>query len=258
MNSSTLCLSTVALLLGGCQSPSAITPRFAPAPSPAINAGAVRVPETIRTYTLGAYVDADDPNVRHAAHEIHRIEQPARWQLAAPPERRASAAPPPPPPLPAPAPTLTVVPPSPPILPSLPVASSPPPDALTPPLPPAAVATPVVELPPPELVPALTPNADGLVDLTAPEASREPDDINPFAVRATATNPPREIKFVVSGLVGGPTPGAIINGVPLKVGEPIESLILERVEAESVLLRGGERCVRLPVSASPYRLRLAP
>ncbi len=256
MKSFTLFLSTVALLLGGCQSPSATTPRFAPAPSPAINAGTVRVPETIRIYTLGAYVDADDPNVRHAAHEIHRIEQPARWQLASPPERRAS--PTPPPPLPTPAPTLTVLPPSPPILRPLSFEPVPPPDALTPPSPPAAPATLGLESPPPELEPALTPNADGLVDLTAPEASREPDDINPFAVRATATNPPREIKFVVSGLVGGPTPGAIINGVPLKIGETIESLILERVEAESVLLRGGERRVRLPVSTSPYRLRLAP
>ncbi len=135
MNSCTLCLSTFALLLGGCQSPPVTAIRFAPSPAPAptpmIDAAALRVPETIRTYTLGAHVDADDPTVRHAAHEIHRIEQPARWHLGAPPEHRAPA--PPPPPLPAPAPTLTVVPPAPPILPPPPVASPPPPDTLSPP-----------------------------------------------------------------------------------------------------------------------------
>lgn len=248
-----------ALLLGGCQSPRTSPPRPAPAPALAIDAGLLRLPETVRAYALGAYVDTDDPAVRHTAHEIHRIERPARWQLGAPPEKREPATPPSP--LPAPTPTLTVQP-SP-----APTPIAPPPIAPLPtsevapaiPVPDVPVApAQVPEQPLPDLVPALTPNADGLVDFAAPAASLEPDDVNPFAVRATAATPPREIKLIVSGLVGGPTPGAIINGVPLRLGDPIESLVLERVETETVLLRSGERRVRLPVSGTSYRLRLAP
>lgn len=248
--------AAAALLLGACQSPPASAPRLTPTAIPAINAASVRLPETIRTYTLGAYVDADDTTVRHAAHEIHRIEQPARWQLGSPPESHGPMSAPTP--LPAPPPAVAVLPGPSPIITPPPFVSSPPPEVALPPSVPAAPAAPAPATPPPELVPALAPNADGLVDLTAPEAGGKPDDINPFAVRATATAAPREIKLVVSGLVGGPTPGAVVNSVPLKVGEPIESLVLERVEADAVLLRSGERRVRLPVSTAPYRLRLAP
>jgi hypothetical protein len=129
-----------------------------------------------------------------------------------------------------------------------------PPPATPPPPPPAQLAAdePAAE------TPALAPNADGLVDLTAPASDATDEEINPFAVRLNPGAAAREVSLLVSGLVGGPTPGAVINGQAVRVGDPVESLILERVEVSSVLLRSGERRVRLPVAAKSFRVRLAP
>lgn len=45
------------------------------------NMAKVRTPESIHAYYLGPYVDPQDSGVRHDAHRIARIEQPARWNL---------------------------------------------------------------------------------------------------------------------------------------------------------------------------------
>ena len=78
----------IAFLLAGCAS----EPVEEPPPSLPVqvsgteldpyNMGKIRTPESVHAYYLGPYVDPQDSGVRHDAHRIARVEQPARWNLA--------------------------------------------------------------------------------------------------------------------------------------------------------------------------------
>lgn len=46
------------------------------------NMGKIRTPESVHAYYLGPYVDPQDSGVRHDAHRISRVEQPAHWNLS--------------------------------------------------------------------------------------------------------------------------------------------------------------------------------
>ncbi|MDP3070024.1 MAG: hypothetical protein Q8N18_07020 [Opitutaceae bacterium] len=243
----------VAFCLAGCQTvrPSKIAP-YAPLPIAKPPAPAsVRIPEVVKTYALGAYADPEDASVRHAAHVIHRVEGTAAWNLS--PDlgesSRPSATAQPLPPAPPPA---IVAPPE--VVPASVSAVASPPAAI------AAVAVP--ETPPPlaptvDLTPVVMPNADGLIDLTALDAANASDEINPFAVRTTGGNAPRELTVVISGVVSGNKPTALVNKRPVEIGEHVESLTLERVETDAALFRSGGRLLRLPISTQPVRIRLA-
>lgn len=101
--------------------------------------------------------------------------------------------------------------------------------------------------------PALVPNAEGLLDLTA---VRTGDEANPFAVRTLPPESVREIALRVGGIVRGPSPCALINGRPVQAGDRIESLDVVRIEPAAVLLRHGAELLRLPLTEKPVRIRL--
>lgn len=267
-------LPLLLVLFAGCQTkPSPVRALPLPLAEPVVPTHS-RLTAEIGHYTLGAYVDANNDLIRHEAHAIQRVEREPRWDLnpaplplretseaeipAAPVATAAPAAiteapgqaaetepsfvlPPTIPPTPQPAAIITVVgpppaPPTPPTLsaPSLPLATT------------EAVAM--------ASEPALTPNAEGVLDLTAVTTDSEP---NPFTVRSAGTEATRELSLQLAGVIGGAVPCALINGRPIQAGDSLESLFVVRVEADSVLLRLEERLIRLAVSAKPARLRVA-
>lgn len=128
------------------------------------------------------------------------------------------------------------------------------PPPVTPPSPPApAVQTPPALTPPqPEVF--LAPNAEGIIDLTA-LAVPASEPTNPFAVRSAGADPTRDLVFTVSGIVGGPSPVALVNGRAVQVGETIESLTLERCEPGAAIFRRGEHRLRLSVDPKSVRIR---
>jgi hypothetical protein len=259
------CILVSFLALTGCQ----VTPRPATPPAvarlpivtPAMTP-AERTPELVKTYTLGAYVDDDDPTVRHAGHTIQRIERAATWDLR--PVEKPAPAPIPPASLPT---EPTITPPAEPVAAVATPVAAPSPIAALPPSEPAPPATPVaqpVESPPQAAVavptdarPILSPNAEGLIDFSALAGSAD-DEINPFAVRATAESAAREISVTISGVFLGPAPTAIVNGRPLTTGESFEGLTLERIETTAAVFGAGAHRVRLPVAPTAHRLRFAP
>lgn len=229
MKKTSLPLLLLAGLAGGCQSAPPGKQSAPPLPLVASHPATVgvRVPEVVRAYAVGAYIDPEDPSVRHDAHWIQRVESPARWDLRSP--------------LPLPA---TV------------------PEPLT-----VAIATEpsrVVEVTasepqfasalPAPLEPALVPNAEGMLDLTA-LASNQSEEGNPFAVVPVA-NTAREVMLHLSGLIGGVRASAVINDRLVETGDIVESLTVERIEDRSVLLRFGETKLRIPVGESAVRVRL--
>lgn len=258
MKSAETLLAVIALFLGGCQTAHPPKP-VAHVPLPVVDSlstapTGLRISEVVKTYTLGAYVDPEDPAVRHAAHVIHRIEGAATWNLAAVGGESAPALGrvPSPPALTQPEPvvTLEVV--------SAPAAAVPDPPTATPAVTVADAPPPLLPpIPPVDPTPVILPNADGLIDLTAIDTANAADDLNPFAVRASSDSATRELVLLVSGVVGGAKPGALVNQRPVEVGERVESLTVERVETDAVVFRSGDRLLRLPVAASGVRIRLA-
>jgi len=231
-------LLSLPLLLCGCQSGAAVpiasrpaeaspTPAAPPPPPPR-----VRAPEVVKTYTIGAYVDPNDPTLRHEAHTVQRIEAAAYWDLR--PLAAADATPSVMP--------ETVQPRS--------VAS-----------PPAARTTAAAALPAPELTidpePALMPNGDGLIDL-ASAGRPATEEVNPFAVRSTPSVPPRTVELRVTGILSGVKPCAIINGQLLEPGGTVEGMVLRHIEPGGVILTLGRHRLRVPLSAGPVRILTAP
>ena len=121
---------------------------------------------------------------------------------------------------------------------------------------PAAPVLPVFV--PPTVMPVafVTPNADGVIDLTVVTASAG-DMTNPFAVRRLASDAVREIVLRVGGIIGGVRPGALVNERLMLTGDAIESLTLERCEPDAAIFRHGDHRLRLPINAQPVRVRLA-
>ena len=108
---------------------------------------------------------------------------------------------------------------------------------------------------PPE--PTLTPNADNVIDLVAFVVSEKPGEpVNPFTVRTVPPEAMREVTLHVGGIVAGPMACAVINDRLVQVGEIIESLAVERIEPDAVLLRHSGRLLRLPVAEKSTRVRL--
>lgn len=136
-------------------------------------------------------------------------------------------------------------------------ATPPPPTVIPLPPPPAPLPRPAqVPLPPPS-EPTLTPNADNVIDLVAFVAAEKPGEpVNPFTVRTVPPEAMREVTVQVGGIVAGPMACAVINDRLVQVGEIIESLAVERIEVDAVLLRHSGRLLRLPVAEKATRVRL--
>lgn len=136
-------------------------------------------------------------------------------------------------------------------------ATPPPPTVI--PLPPTAapLPRPAQMPPPPPSEPTLTPNADNVIDLVAFVVAEKPGEpVNPFTVRTVPPDAMREVTLHVGGIVTGPMACAVINDRLVQVGEIIESLAVERIEADAVLLRHSGRLLRLPVAEKSIRVRL--
>lgn len=132
--------------------------------------------------------------------------------------------------------------------------SAPPLPAVTP-LPPEPAPQPRPTSPAPESI--LTPNADNVIDLVAVIVAEKPGEpVNPFAVRTVPPEARREVTLQVGGIVAGPTACAIINDRFVQARDSIESLAVERIEPDAVLLRHSGRLLRLPIAEKPVRVRL--
>jgi hypothetical protein len=122
---------------------------------------------------------------------------------------------------------------------------------------PAPVPRPPVTTLPVSAEPTLTPNADNVIDLVAAivtEKSGEP--VNPFTVRTVPPEAMREVSVQVGGIVAGPMACAVVNDRLVQVGEIVESLAVERIEPDAVLLRHSGKLLRLPVAEKAIRVRL--
>jgi hypothetical protein len=94
MQTKTSLLFVAVALCGGCESmqttPSAFPPASPAQPVVAPVSGTdldqhnlekVRLGETLKSYPVGRFVDANDPNVMHEAHVVYRKEAGAGWNL---------------------------------------------------------------------------------------------------------------------------------------------------------------------------------
>lgn len=105
--------------------------------------------------------------------------------------------------------------------------------------------------------PVITPNAEGIIDLSAIELTGNADEpVNPFAVRAAPGEKSREVSLLVGGIILGKTPCAMVNERLLQAGDSLEGFLVERIEAGAVILRLGAHRLRLPVSTTPARVKL--
>ncbi|MFA5263733.1 MAG: general secretion pathway protein GspB [Opitutaceae bacterium] len=104
----------------------------------------------------------------------------------------------------------------------------------------------------------IVPNADGVIDLAAVAlANTAGEPTNPFALRSVATEKTRELTLQLGGIIVGANPCAVMNGRIVQRGDTVESLAVERIEQDAVILSHGEYRLRLPVAEKPVRVRLA-
>ena len=125
------------------------------------------------------------------------------------------------------------------------------------PLPSAPVQSAAAPVPPPEdpKLPLHAPNGDGLIDLSIPTGPGGAA-VNPFALRSGATETRREISLLVQAIVAGPNACALINERMCEPGDAIESLRVDRIEPDAVILRGDGYRLRIPPTEKPVRVRL--
>lgn len=129
----------------------------------------------------------------------------------------------------------------------------------------AVVAQPSAQVPVPAATPVvvkaesvIAPNSEGVIDLTAiDQAGNANEPVNPFAVRTAPGEKTREVKLLVGGIILGKTPCAVVNERLVQSGDSFEGFVVERIETGAVVVRSGVHRLRLPVSPSPTRVKLA-
>lgn len=211
----------IGLLAAGCAAPEKTETVERSAPPAAASA---RKPEVVRNYTLGSYIDPDDPAVWHDAHRIQRVETPAMWANGQVRQSAAAAA------------------------------------SEEGPAEPTSTGDGTVQTKPATMQlprgdqPALTADDAGIVDLL-PKPVTDDVPANPFAIQKPQAEKYRELRLELAGVVGGASPYALVNGQLVKAGQRFDSLEVERVEANSVLLSLGGQRIRVPVG-KPVTLRL--
>jgi hypothetical protein len=116
---------------------------------------------------------------------------------------------------------------------------------------------PAIPVAPPNHEPAIMPNADGLIDLTATDAAASANEpVNPFAVRNLPEGKTREVTLRVGGIIAGATPCAVVNDRLVQTGDAVDAFTVESIEADAVVLRHADQRLRLPVAEKPVRVRL--
>lgn len=130
------------------------------------------------------------------------------------------------------------------------------------PLAPPPASTAIASPPPPATKakpdePVLTPNFDGLIDLSIRPATESDEPVNPFVIRSGSADSTREISLHVGGIIAGPVACAVINDRLVQAGDTIETLVIERIDQNAVFIRHEGRRLRLPVSTKPVRVRLS-
>ncbi|MBS0661675.1 MAG: general secretion pathway protein GspB [Verrucomicrobia bacterium] len=104
-------------------------------------------------------------------------------------------------------------------------------------------------------LPLALPNPEGIIDL-AVLAHPADATVNPFTLRASAADPRREVGLLVQGLCAGPNASALINDRVVQVGDAVESLTVERIEPDAVILRTEGYRLKLVAAEKPTRVRL--
>ena len=103
----------------------------------------------------------------------------------------------------------------------------------------------------------LTPNADGVIDVAAALVTPKADEpVNPFALRLVPAGAVREVPLEIGGIVAGPSAFAVVNDKLLQPGDTVDSLTVERIEPDAVVLRHGTQRMRLPIGVKNLRVRL--
>ncbi len=124
-------------------------------------------------------------------------------------------------------------------------------------------SSPVVSVATPAPVPVVTehaiaPNAEGIIDLAAIEHAGSADEpVNPFAVRTAPGEKTREVSLLVGGIILGKAPCAVVNERLVQAGDSLDGFEVERIEAGAVIVRSTVHRLRLPVSPTPTRVKLA-
>lgn len=129
------------------------------------------------------------------------------------------------------------------------IVAAPPPPTTSAPLP---VPVPVAPQP------AISPNAEGIIDLaTIEQAGNTSEPVNPFAVQTTPGEKTREVSLLVSGIILGKAPCAVVNERLVQAGDSLDGFEVERIEPGAVIVRSGAHRLRLPVSTTLTRVKLA-
>ncbi|MDB6093715.1 MAG: hypothetical protein JWM32_1277 [Verrucomicrobia bacterium] len=130
-----------------------------------------------------------------------------------------------------------------------PIAAGPTSSLPTPATPPKTEIVPVVPEP---MDPILVPNAEGVIDVTAAKAAPTDEPTNPFAVRTAPAGVP-DLVLKVQGLIG--TRCALVNDRALSVGDKVEALTFERIDANALVFRTGKFLLKVPVGEAPIKVR---
>lgn len=262
---------------------------------PTIAAESVRVGSLTKAYYFGRIVDEDDDSLMYEAGTVYRTERPERWNrnptrptafFAGPAVRYTSAAAAP---GPLPADVQQAIARQTAVMASLgaqnealvkrvrELQSAPAPAPAGNALPPVSAAgepnhtsgtvEKVPVRPPPNSAPAVaatdpdwnivTPNAENAIELD-PRLfdSGLPADSNPFVQIYQPRVSFRDVSLVVSAVILGPSPSAILNGRIYTLGDSFEGMTLHRMDPDGIFLRKDTFLLRCPVGEAPIKLRL--
>ena len=106
----------------------------------------------------------------------------------------------------------------------------------------------------------VSPNADGILDLTAAPVPQDPDPLpNPFRVRYRPRMQVREISLQIGLILVGRHPedaSAVINGKLYSPGDLFEGLPIASITPDTIEFRQDKLLLRVPVEDRPVTLRL--
>lgn len=106
----------------------------------------------------------------------------------------------------------------------------------------------------------VSPNADGILDLTAASVPQDPDPLpNPFRVRYRPRMQVREVSLQIGLILVGSRPedaSAVINGKLYSRGDRFEGLLISSITPDTIEFRQDKLLLRVPIEDRPVTLRL--